>query len=86
MSGINENSYQLVESHYQLMQDLIDIREKQNLSQEEVGTRMGTSQSTVALFESYDSNPTLGTIRRYALAVGAKIIHQVIETDRHEWN
>ena len=31
----------------------------------------------VAAFESHESNPTLSTVRRYALAVGARISHEV---------
>lgn len=65
----------LVESHDKLLKDLIGMRKKHHLSQEAVAERMGVSQPTVAAFERYDSNPTLSTIRRYALAVGASISH-----------
>lgn len=76
---IEDRADQLIESHYRLMQDLIELRKKNRLSQEEVGTRMGTSQPAVASFESYDSNPTLSSIRRYALAVGARIEYKVVD-------
>ncbi|WP_253259637.1 helix-turn-helix transcriptional regulator [Subtercola boreus] len=59
------------------MRDLIGLRKKHDLSQETVAGRMGVSQPTVAAFERYDSNPTLSSIRRYALAVGARIRHSV---------
>lgn len=67
----------LVESHDKLLRDLIGMRKKHRLSQETVAERMGVSQPTVAAFERYDSNPTLSSIRRYALAVGASITHVV---------
>lgn len=67
----------LVESHDKLMSDLIGMRKRHGLSQEAVAERMGVSQPTVAAFERYDSNPTLATLRRYALAVGASIGHAV---------
>ncbi|WP_192807309.1 hypothetical protein [Leifsonia xyli] len=35
------------------------------------------SQPTVAAFERYEANPTLSTIRHYALAIGAGIKHHV---------
>jgi len=76
---INDRADQLVEGHYQLMQDLIALRKKHGLSQEEVGSRMGISQPAVAAFESYDSNPTLSSIRRYALAAGALINFKVVD-------
>lgn len=69
---------QLVESHFELMQSLIELRKKNGLSQEVVGERMGISQPAVAAFEATDSNPTLSSVRRYAHAVGARIVHQVI--------
>lgn len=67
----------LVDSHDKLLQDLIGMRKKHRLSQEAIAERMGVSQPTVAAFERYDSNPTLSSIRRYALAVGASITHIV---------
>lgn len=56
-----------------MMEDLIDMREKHGLSQQELAQRMGVSQSAVAQFERYDSNPTLTSIQRYALAVEANL-------------
>lgn len=67
----------LVESHDKLLKDLIGMRKKHRLSQGTIAERMGVSQPTVAAFERYDSNPTLSSIRRYALAVGASITHIV---------
>lgn len=67
----------LVKSHRELLEHLIGLREANRLSQEQVAERMGVSQSAVSQFERYDSNPKLSTVRRYALAVGARIHHQV---------
>ena len=67
----------LVESDYQFIQELIASRLQSGLSQEEVGIRMGVSQPSVAAFEAADSNPTMSTIRRYALAVGVHISHEI---------
>lgn len=76
---IDERAEQLVESHTRLMEDLYLLRKKNKLSQDLVGERMGVSQPAVASFESHDANPTLSTIRRYALAVGARIEYKVID-------
>lgn len=67
----------LVESHDRLTASLIALRKGHKLTQEAVAERMGVSQPTVAAFERYDANPTLSTVRRYALAVGASIEHIV---------
>ena len=53
--------------------DLARVREQQGLSQEHVATLLGISQPAVAKMERYDANPTLSSIRRYALAVDADI-------------
>ena len=67
----------LIQSHDVLLKALIAQRKRHHLTQETVAERMGVSQPTVASFERYDANPTLSTIRRYALAVGASIRHEV---------
>lgn len=79
MSVIDARADSLVESHADLLTDLVDLRKKHQISQEVVAERMGVSQPTVSAFERYDSNPTLSTIRRYALAVGARMTIQVID-------
>lgn len=67
----------LVDAHDHLLSTLVTMRKSHRLTQEAVAERMGVSQPTVAAFERYDANPTLSTIRRYALAVGASIEHTV---------
>jgi transcriptional regulator with XRE-family HTH domain len=79
LSRIEERAEQLVESHERLLQELHRLRKKNRLSQETVGERMGVSQPAVASLENHDANPTLSTIRRYALAVGARIEYRVID-------
>lgn len=69
----------LVEDHEQLLSSLIELRKKHRLSQSVVAERMGVSQPTVAGFERYDANPTLSTIRRYAVSVGARLRTSVID-------
>lgn len=76
-SQLEELADFLVESHDELLEKLIKQRKDHSLSQAEVAERMGVSQPTVAAFERYDANPTLSTVRRYALAVGAAIEHRV---------
>lgn len=67
----------LVRADDKLLSDLVKLRKSHRLSQETVAERMGVSQPTVAAFERYDANPTLSSIRRYALAVGASVSHIV---------
>jgi transcriptional regulator with XRE-family HTH domain len=69
----------LVQDHWRMIEELIGLRKKHKLSQADVAFRMGVTQPTVSEFESDDSNPTLSTIRRYAMAVGARLSTAVID-------
>lgn len=72
-------AHALLENERTMMQELRALRKKKGLSQSVVAERMGVTQPAVAAFESYDSNPTMASIRRYALAVGATITMSVEE-------
>lgn len=74
---LEELADSLVESDDQLLEKLVKLRKDHGLTQSDVAERMGVSQPTVAAFERYDANPTLSTIRRYALAVGGSVRHAV---------
>ena len=80
-----DNAAQLVEQEREMMQALKILRKEKGLSQAVVAERMGVTQPAVAAFESYDSNPTMASIRRYALAVGATITISVgeVSPDSH---
>lgn len=69
----------LVENQRKFLEKLVAMRKKHDLSQAEVAERMGVSQPTVSAFENYDANPTLATIRRYAMAVDAVIVNEIID-------
>ncbi|MFD6163694.1 helix-turn-helix domain-containing protein [Oerskovia sp. NPDC060287] len=77
--AIERRADSLIESHEVLLSELVKLRKKHRLTQAEVAERMGVSQPTVAGFERYDANPTLSTVRRYALAVGAKLDERVVD-------
>lgn len=68
----------------EMMESLVDLREQHGLSQADIAGRMGVSQSAVAQFERYDSNPTLASIRRYALAVEARLDLKVTSDRAHD--
>jgi ribosome-binding protein aMBF1 (putative translation factor) len=58
----------------ELVAELVAARTAAGLTQEEVGARMGTPRSVVSRLESgAHTRPTLSTIEKYALAVGAAV-------------
>src|SRR5271154_3375483 len=52
---------------------LLTLRRGLGLSQAEVASRMGTSQSAVARFEAGDLDVRLSTVERYSTALGARL-------------
>ena len=60
---------------------LVELRKTKNLSQGDVGERMGISQSGVARIEAGNRDLHLSSLRRYAIAVGAEVRH-VVNTAR----
>ncbi len=76
---IDARAEALVDALDDLKRDLVALRERHGLTQPDVAERLGMTQSAVSQFERYDSNPTLRSLRRYALAVGARLDIEVID-------
>jgi DNA-binding XRE family transcriptional regulator len=66
--------YDALEEEFALASSLIRARTSSDMSQKETADAMGTSQPAVARLESGKSNPSLATLRRFAAAVGAKLV------------
>jgi DNA-binding XRE family transcriptional regulator len=60
---------------------LINARNAAGMTQKDVAELLGIKQSSIAAFERHDNDPKLSTIRRYALAVGARVDHRVCTAD-----
>lgn len=67
----------LADADLRMRRALVGARRAAGLSQNDVAEALGIKQSSVAAFERYDNDPRLSTIRRYALAVGAQVSHDV---------
>lgn len=57
----------------ELARQLIEARVKSGLSQEELATKMGTSQSTIARLESGASMPSMRTLTKFAQATNSQL-------------
>jgi ribosome-binding protein aMBF1 (putative translation factor) len=64
--------------------EMIEARQAAGLTQTDIATRMGTSQSVVARLENARHMPTFEMIARYAAAIGRRLdIHLVPSGAEH---
>jgi transcriptional regulator with XRE-family HTH domain len=68
-----QDAYAESHAEFELARQLIEARTQSGLSQEEIASRMGTSQSAVARLESGNSLPSMRTLSRYAKATNCEI-------------
>jgi len=67
-------AYAALDLEYQLVSQLLRARTKAGLTQDAVAERMGTTKSAVSRLESAGKHaPSLGTLKRYAEAVGCEL-------------
>ncbi len=70
-------AYDALGAEYKLIAELLRARKKSGLTQAEVASRMGTTNTVVARLEagggSKRHSPSLTTLRRYAMAVGRQL-------------
>lgn len=74
----------LVVADANLLAELVAARKEAGRTREEVAEYLGWQVTDVVEFEHYDADPTLGQIRRYALAIGAMVSHTVTARDAAE--
>ncbi len=66
-------AYEALDSEFALVDSLIRARTRAHLSQAEVASRMGTTESAVSRLESGRVKPSTRTLERYARATGHKL-------------
>lgn len=66
-------AYDALKPEFQVARRLIAARNRTGLSQAEVARRMGTTQSAVARLESGQRLPAMGSLKRYAIAIGHRL-------------
>ncbi|MEK6631869.1 MAG: helix-turn-helix transcriptional regulator [Nitrospirota bacterium] len=77
--------YEELKEEFELLDEILKARAEAGLTQVELATRIGTTQSAVARLETSmgKHSPSIGTLRRYASALGYRLqIHLVKEQGR----
>lgn len=62
--------YDALESEFNIINTLLEMRSKAGLTQSEVAQRMGTQKNNVSRLEAGKGNPTIKTLENYAKACG----------------
>lgn len=66
-------AYDALEGEFALVDALLQARTRAHLSQAEVASRMGTTESAVSRLESGRVKPSTRTLERYAQATGHRL-------------
>jgi ribosome-binding protein aMBF1 (putative translation factor) len=66
--------YEALADEFALVEELMRARALSGLTQEEIASRMGTTQSVVARLESGRSMPSTRTLKKYAEATGTRLV------------
>jgi len=65
--------YEKLKPRYDLISQIIDIRNQQNITQEELALRAGTQKSNISRFESGSYNPSLDFVTKLARSLGKEV-------------
>jgi ribosome-binding protein aMBF1 (putative translation factor) len=66
-------AYEALDEEFALIRAMMDARKHSRLSQAEIASRMGTTESVVSRLESGRAKPSTRTLERYAAATGHKL-------------
>ena len=73
--------YARVDNEFAVIEALIRARTAAKLTQEELASRLGTTQSAIARLEGGGVSPSFATLRRYAEATGTRLMVRLIPVD-----
>jgi transcriptional regulator with XRE-family HTH domain len=77
--------YNAQAEEFALLDELLRARQRAGLTQAEVAARMGTKTPAVARLESGGGNrwhsPSIATLRKYARAVGCRLVIRLLPKD-----
>ena len=65
--------YDAMEPEFQLILALLELRNEQNLTQQELADRTGINRSDISKIEHGNANPSLKTMKRLAAAMGKRV-------------
>lgn len=76
-SALLKRAAVLVQNDERLIDELVSIMHERQLSEEDVARRMGVALAELRAIEGGTADPSMGTVRRLAHAVGVTVSHHV---------
>lgn len=74
--------YEALQDEFSLIDQLVTMRTSAGLTQEEVANKLGTNKSNISRLEHGRSNPSWGTLNKYAAACGFRVKLEAVEDNR----
>lgn len=68
-----KREYDNLQPKYAVIRAVLDARTKRGITQAELASRVGTTQSAIARFESGAGNPTLDFLIKVSVALGKRL-------------
>ena len=73
--------YDSLQDEFSLIDQLITMRTKAGLTQEDVAKKLGTNKSNISRLERGRSNPSWATLSKYAAACGFRVKLAAVENE-----
>jgi len=70
--------YDLMESEYKIIEEIIMARREKNLTQKGLAQLIGTKQSNISRLESGNYNPSIDFLQKIASAMGKKLEVRIV--------
>ena len=67
------DEYKAIAPQYELIRQIIQARNEQNLTQQELADKIGIKQSNISRLESGHYNPSLGFLKKIAGGLGKEL-------------
>jgi len=71
--------YDVLGPEYVIIRELIDMRIKENLTQDQLSERIGIPKSNISRFESGKHSPSLTTLMRFAKGLNKKVEFKLVD-------
>lgn len=73
-----KNDYDNLEVEYQILSDIVRLRNDKKITQKELAKKIGTTQSALSRFEMGNVNPSLDFLKKIASALGTRLVVRLV--------